>query len=466
MVGTMLSSLLHPKTYVANISLTITRVIKRQRSITYAIATLVYVTTHDAAYAQLAVTVDQGNTDRISVALPYLHGNDSRSTTFGKDIIAIAQANLEASGYFRVADRRAYVQKFRHHGDLPSFNLWRTINASAVLAGDVSVSDKNISVAYRLWDPYTERQLLGKQFTTDARNKRRLGHIIADHIYEAMTGERGYFDSRIAYISETFDGRKRVKRLAVMDQDGKNHQFITSGSEMALTPRFNAKGDALIYLSYRGSERSLRYLTLASMRPQALRLPGDTAFSPSFAPGGRKAAITISVNGNSDIYTSSVPGGNARRLTQSTAIDTSPSYSPDGRYIVFSSDRSGKPQLYVIPSSGGKATRITFGSGDYNAPTWSPAGDIIAFTKRAGGRFHIGTISPDGTGEEILTTGFMDESPAWSPNGRIIAFSRQSRSVGGRPGESYLYRIDTAGHHLKRIPAPGQGSDPSWAFMQ
>lgn len=415
------------------------------------------------ARAQLNVTIDQGSAAAIKVALPFFAGSGASAVSVGREIISVAETDLQNSGYFRSANRQAFAQRFRSHSDLPAFDSWRLLNVAAVLAGDISANGSSVTVTYRLWDPYSEKQLLGKQFTTDARNARRLGHILADQIYEALTGEKGYFDSRIAYIAESFDGRKRVKRVAVMDQDGANHRFLTQGEDLALTPRFAPEGDKLIYLAYRGSSRSLNLLSLSSLNSSPLSLPGDTAFSPAFAPDGRRIAVTISTGGNSDIYAAGISGGAAGRLTSGTSIDTSPSYSPDGQFIVFSSDRSGKPQLYVMRANGGGAERISFGEGDYNAPAWSPAGDLIAFTKRDGGRFHIGVMRPDGAEEKILTTGYMDEGPAWSPNGRVIAFTRSSPSAGGRPGQSSLYRVDILGRHLKRLPTPGQGSDPSWA---
>jgi len=416
--------------------------------------------------AAIAIDVTQGNAEPAVVALPYPAAPNAGAQQAGNEIIEIAERDLTGSGFFRSADRAAFLQRFNSDADIPRFQNWQMLDAAIVVVSSAQLNGSSITFNYRLWDAYTERQILGKQFTTHVDNSRRIGHILADAVYEALTGEKGYFDSRIAYVSESFDGKRKHKRIAIMDQDGANNAFITNGGDLTLTPRFSPDGRKLLYVGYAGGVTPSLYLVNIEQGGSGTRLgsTGGMAFSPNFAPNGNEAALAVSQNGNSDIFLTDLRGS-MRRITNHSAIDTSPSFSPDGSRIAFSSDRAGSPQIYVMGRNGGGESRVSFGDGDYNTPVWSPKGDYIAFTKRDKSRFHIGVMRPDGSTERLLTSSYMDEAPAWSPNGRLIVFSRQSPGGRGRPGASDLYVIDVAGNHLRRVPTPGQASDPTWAYM-
>ncbi|MET0155752.1 MAG: Tol-Pal system beta propeller repeat protein TolB [Rickettsiales bacterium] len=420
----------------------------------------------EGARADISIDVTKGNAEPVVVALPYPAAPNPGAQQVGDDIIEVAEGDLNGSGFFRSADRTAFLQKFNSDADIPRFPNWQMLGAAVVVASSAQINGSSVTFNYRLWDVYSQRQILGKQFTTDAANARRIGHILADAVYEALTGEKGYFDSRIAYVAESFDGRRKHKRIAIMDQDGANNAYVTNGAELVLTPRFSPDGRKLLYVGYAGGVNPSLYLVNIERGGVGARIGGSggMAFSPNFAPGGNEAALAVSQNGNSDIFISNLQG-DMRRITNHTAIDTSPSFSPDGSRIVFSSDRAGSPQIYVMNRGGGGEARLSYGDGDYNTPVWSPKGDYVAFTKRDKGQFYIGVMRPDGSQERLLTSSYLDEGPAWSPNGRLLVFARQSPGGRGRPGASDLYVVDLAGNHLRRVSTPGEASDPTWAYM-
>ena len=304
-------------------------------------------------------------------------------------------------------------------------------------------------------------QMRGLRFATATDNWRRVAHQIADAVYQRMTGEGGYFDTRIVYISESGPATDRVKRLAIMDQDGANHRFLTDGADLVLTPRFHpdAKRDRLHDLPQPGAA-GLR----ARSRERAPAKLGDFAgmtFAPHFSPDGRLIAMSLAEGGNSDIYSLNLETREQRRLTNHPAIDTSPSFAPDGRRLVFNSDRAGTPQLYTMNADGSGVQRISFGAGRYGSPAWSPRGDLIAFTKIVGGLFHIGVMRPDGSDERLLTQSTLDEGPTWSPNGRVILFSREDY----RTDHSRLFSIDMTGYNEREVPTPLDASDPDWSNL-
>jgi TolB protein len=420
------------------------------------------------AEAGIAIDITKGNAEPISVALPYPASGSSGEVLIGQDIMEVAERDLVDSGFFTSPDRRAFLQTFHSDRDVPQFDSWKMLDVAVVVVSSIAVhSPDSMTVSYRVWDAFTQKQLTGKQFTTHPDNRRRIGHIVADTIYEALTGEAGYFDSRIAYVAESFNGRQKFKRLAVMDQDGANHAYLTADGNLVLTPRFSRDGKELLYMSYAGGGLPALYLTNLAAGGKGRRIgsPDGMSYSPNFSPDGREVVMAVSRSGNSDLYAMGVRDGTLRRVASHLAIDTSPSYSPDGSQIAFSSDRSGSPQIYVMDKGGANVARISYGEGQYNTPVWSPTGDYIAFTKQDDS-FHIGVMKTDGSGERILTTSYLDEGPAWSPNGRLVVFARQSPPGRSAPGAWNLYVIDIAGNHLRRLPTPGQGSDPTWAYVK
>lgn len=406
------------------------------------------------AHAVLQIDITKGNVEPMPIALPDLTGDQ-----IGAEIIRVVSADLERSGLFKPIEQGAFIEQITAQTVTPRFADWRQINAAALITGGVSDSDGGkVKVAFRLWDVYGESQVAGKEYNTYKTNWRRIAHIMADEIYKRLTGENGYFDSRIVYIAESGPEIKRIKRLAIMDQDGENHKFLTDGKNLVLTPRFSPNSQEILYLSYAGRQPRVYLRDLQTGREESLGTFEGMSFAPRFANDGNTMVMSIAKGGTTNIYRMNLRNRQMSRITDCNCIDTSPSFSPDGGRIVFNSDRGGSQQLYTMSADGGNVTRISFGDGRYGTPVWSPRGDLVAFTKMAGGRFYIGVMRPDGSGERLLTESWLDEGPSWSPNGRVIVFHRQERG-----GSVRLYSIDLTGDNLRELITPMDASDPAWS---
>ena len=382
------------------------------------------------AMAALKIDITQGNVEPLPIAVLDFAGDGA----VGKDLAGVIVADLERSGLFRPVEREAFIERNIGVNVRPRFGDWRVINALALVTGRaVQHSDGRLLVEFRLWDVVAEEQMAGLQFFTTPENWRRIGHLVADAIYERLTGETGYFDTRIVYVSESGAKNNRIKKLAIMDQDGFAQSELTRGNALALTPRFSPTAQEITYLSYYRNKPRVYLLNIETGQQEVVGdFPGMT-FAPRFSPDGQKIIMSLERNGNSNIYTMDLRTRETRRLTSSLAIDTAPCYAPDGSQVVFESDRMGSQQLYVMEADGSNVRRISYGEGRYATPVWSPRGDLIAFTKTLNGRFLIGVMKTDGSGERILTEGYHNEGPAWSPNGRVIAFFREGRGKTGRP---------------------------------
>jgi len=418
-----------------------------------------------SAGAELRIDITQGTVEPLPVAITDLIGDTPQAAQYGRDISAVVAADLERSGLFRPIDSRAFIQSAMALNVLPRFGDWRVINAQALVHGRADVlEDGRLKIEFRLWDVVAEQQMVGRAYTSVPGNWRRVAHIIADAIYERITGETGYFDTQIVYISETGAANQRIKRLAIMDQDGANHQFLTQGNELVLTPRFSPSRREITFLSYFRRIPRVYIFDLDTGRQEILGdFPGMT-FAPRFSPDGKTVIMSMAEDGNTDIYTMDLHTRVVKRLTNHTAIDTSPDYSPDGRQIVFNSDRGGTQQLYVMDADGRNVKRISYGAGRYATPVWSPRGDLIAFTKIQGGRFFIGVMGVDGGGERLLAEDFLVEGPTWSPNGRVLMFFRETPSGSDRKGtRSRLHSIDLTGYNEREIVTPLDASDPAWS---
>ncbi len=408
------------------------------------------------ASAVVEIDITQGNVEPLPIAITDFQSQDG----IGQQIAGVVQADLKRSGLFAPIDKSAFIQKGLTVDTSPTFTDWTVINAQAIVVGRVTPeADGRLRVEFRLWDTFAGQQLDGQQFYTNPENWRRVAHIIADAIYQRLTGEKGYFDTRIVFVSESGPKDRRVKRLAIMDQDGANVRFLTQGNDLVLTPRFSPSRQEVTYMSFGDGEPRVYLLQLETGQREIVgNFPGMT-FSPRFSPDGQKVIMSLQQDGNANIYAMDLRSRATTRLTSTTAIDTSPSYSPDGQRIVFESDRGGRQQIYVMNSDGSGQQRISFGDGSYSTPVWSPRGDLVAFTKQSGGQFQIGVMRPDGSGERILTSGFHNEGPTWAPNGRVLMFFRDIKGGGG----PQLYSIDLTGYNEQKIPTPGYASDPAWS---
>ncbi|HEX7726197.1 MAG TPA: Tol-Pal system beta propeller repeat protein TolB [Rhizomicrobium sp.] len=407
------------------------------------------------ASAQLRVDVTQGNIQPLPIAIPDFIGDPS-----GAQIAGVVRADLDRSGLFRVLDPKSFVEQVKDINTVPNFGNWRVINAQALVTGQVQQQpDGRLRLDFRLWDVAGGSQMVGLQYYTTPDNWRRIAHLVSDAIYQRVTGEKGYFDTRIVFISESGPATNRKKRLAVMDEDGANPKFLTNGNYLVLTPRFNPTAQMIAYMSYIGSKPRVYLFDMESGRQEMLGNFPNMTFSPRFSPDGNKVVMSLESGGNSDIYVMDLRTRSVSRLTSDPAIDTSPSFSPDGTQIAFESDRGGSQQVYVMNADGSNAHRISFGGGKNGTPVWSPRGDLIAFTKQAGGAFRIGVMRPDGSGERMITNGWEDEGPTWAPNGRVLMFGRTAR--GGRG--SSIWSVDVTGRNERRVTTPGSASDPAWS---
>lgn len=417
------------------------------------------------AFAQLKVDITRGNINPLPIAItePTSENNDSKALELGRNIMGVVEADLERSGLFRPIDRNAFIEGIADGNLIPKFSNWRQINASALVTGVVSRQGDKLKIGFRLWDSNAERQVAGKEFNTFGSNWRRVAHLIADEIYKRLTGEQGYFDSRIVYIAESGPAKRRTKRLAIMDQDGANHKFLTSGRHLVLTPRFSPTSQDILYLSYAGRQPRVFLRDLQTGKEESLGRFEGMSFSPRFAPVGNAVVMSIANRGNTEIYSMNLDTRKLTRLTNNPAIDTSPSFSPDAKKIVFNSDRGGSQQLYTMNVDGSNVKRISFGEGRYGTPIWSPRGDLIAFTKIHRGKFFIGVMRSDGSGERLLTESYLDEGPTWAPNGRVIMFTRETPPYKGRSGKSSLYSVDVTGYNLREVKTPIDASDPAWS---
>ncbi len=417
------------------------------------------------AWAEVRIDITRGNIDPLPVAITDFHGVEDDEIKFGRLVAQVISDDLERSGLFRPIDQRAFIQSAASMQVRPRFSDWRVINAQALVNGKVEVmEDGRLSVEFRLWDVFAEAQMLGLRYSTEQANWRRVAHIIADGIYKRLTGETGYFDTRIVFVAESGPATRRVKRLAIMDQDGANHRFLTGGETLVLTPRFSPTQQEITYLSYWNQTPRVYIFNIQTGKQELLGTFKGMTFAPRFSPDGNSVIMSHAEAGNSDIYVMDLRTRNARRLTNDPAIDTSPTYSPDGTQIAFNSDRGGTPQLYVMNGDGSGIRRISFGRGRYLTPVWSQRGDLIAFTRQAGGRFAIGVMRPDGSGERILSESYLDEAPTWAPNGRVLMFFRQDPPTAeGKTGRTRLYSIDLTGYNLREVLTPGDASDPAWS---
>jgi len=427
------------------------------------------------SHALIEVDITRGNLNPLPVAVSPLFidstsenkiSKELGNLNIGLEISKIIENNLKKTGLFNPLNQDAFIQKPDIAHLKPRFEDWQLIKAQALITGKVEMLENNLRVEFRLWDILAGREMLALAFTTVPNNYRRVGHIITDKVYQRLTGEQGYFDTRIIYVAEEGPKTQRIKKLAIMDQDGANTKYLTLGNELVLTPRFNPTNQMVTYLSYFRNLPRVYLLDIETGVQEVVgSFPGMT-FAPRFSPDGKKIIMSFAKDGNSDIYTMNLESREVEQITDHPSIDTSPSYSPNGKFITFNSDRSGYQQIYVMRSDGSNVKRISFGTGIYGTPVWSPRGDLIAFTKLHKGKFYIGVMRIDGKGERLLTENYYQEAPSWSPNGRVLIFYRETKS--GDQGEGFsttLWSIDLTGYNERKVETLTDASDPSWSSL-
>ncbi len=408
------------------------------------------------------IVIDSGVIEPMPIAIP-VFVDEGGAGEFARELSRVVASDLVGTGLFREIPAEAHISQVTSFDGAIAFEDWKAINAQVLITGAVSVAGDRITVKFRAFDVFNGVAIEGAalQFAGTTAGWRRMAHKVADVVYSKVTGEGGYFDSRVVFVAESGPKNNRLKRLAVMDYDGANVQYLTDSSAIVLAPRFSPAGDRILYTSYETGFPRITLMDVATLERRTLEeQPGTMTFAPRFSPDGQTVVFSLERGGNTDIYALSLGSGRLTQLTNTPAIETAPSFSPDGSQIVFESDRTGSPQLYVMPASGGEGRRISGGEGRYGTPVWSPRGDLIAFTKQNAGRFHIGVMRTDGSEERLLTASFLDEGPTWAPNGRVIMFTRETSGGGG---QASLWSVDITGRNLKQIPTEGPASDPAWS---
>lgn len=413
----------------------------------------------------LRIKINSGQLEPLPIAIANFTGLDAKSSEIGRQISDVITNNLVRSGQFKAVESAAFIAPPTSPSVRPDFSDWTPLGIKALISGSAkAINENQMEIEFRLWDVIAETDLVGLRLSVDSNSWRRVAHIISDEIFQRLSGDTGYFDTRIVYVAESGLQNERIKRLAIMDQDGENHQYLTDGSFLVLTPRFSPTSQEITYLAYYKNEPRVYIFNLETGQQELLgSFPGMT-FAPRFAPSGDKIIMSLAERGVTDIYEMNLNTQEVRRLTNSSSIDTSPSYSPDSSKIVFNSDRGGAQQLYIMDKNGAKVKRISYGEGRYATPVWAPKGKLIAFTKMFKNKFYIGVMAPDGSGERLLAEGYLVEGPTWAPNGRVLMYFKQDAPVdNGKSSNVNLYKVDITGFREERILTPSDGSDPAWS---
>ncbi len=411
----------------------------------------------------LEIDITGGVIEPVPMALPNFVAESAAAGQVAQDVRSVIASDLVSTMLFREIPSSAHISGIGSFDAPIAFADWKAINAEALIVGAVNVNGDRLTVKFRLFDVFAQAPMGdGIQFTGSVQSWRRMAHKVADAVYSRLTGESGYFDSKIVFVAEAGPKGDRRKRLAIMDHDGAGLGYLTDESTIVLAPRFSPNNRDVLYTSYVSGAPRIYILNLDTLQSRTFDQLTGSSFAPRYSPDGTKIVLSQTSGANTDLFLLDIASGNMTQLTTSPAIDTAASFSPDGTQIVFESDRGGTQQLYVMPVTGGEPRRISFGSGRYGTPVWSPRGDMIAFTKISGGRFHIGVMRVDGSNEQLLTASFLDEGPTWAPNGRVLMFFRESAGADGAP---QLYSIDLTGRNLRQIPTPGFASDPAWSGL-
>lgn len=422
------------------------------------------------ALGEVVIEITQGNFEPMPIAISDFVGSTSEENKFGVEISKIITNDLKNSGFFRPLPSSSFIENPHQMAAVPRFGDWRLTSAQILVTGRVKKEGNLLRVEFRLWDVFAEKQMEGVAFSGNVSELRRFAHKVSNAVYKRITGDEGYFDTQIVYIAESAPNtKKNVRRLAIMDQDGANHKFLSNGNNLVLTPRFSPKDPQITYMGYTGQKRNTEaqvyLMNLKTNQKSPLGKFKGMTYAPRFSPDGSHLIFSQTQGRYSSLYVQDLKTRALTRLTNSPSIDTSPCYSPDGSKIVYNSDKGGKRELYIMNKDGSDPHRISFGDGIYATPVWSPRGDLIAFTKMTKGpKFYIGVMRPDGSGERLITQGYIVEGPTWCPNGRLILYTRQTPGDRkGRGGTSHIYAIDITGKYEYRLPTPKDASAGAWS---
>ncbi|QOD37931.1 Tol-Pal system protein TolB [Candidatus Wolbachia massiliensis] len=400
--------------------------------------------------AALYVDVRKNSVSNISLVVSQCACKTELESELSESITKIIETNLSNCGLFNVK-RSAETES----------TSWTSDTLVKVSLSEVS--DRALELSFHLFDTVTKRELFTQSVVFSAKDWRKIGHLISDAIHDRLIGEKGHFNTKIAYIAEEKDSDyKSIRKIAVMNQDGSNVKYLTDGDKLVSTPRFSPNGKSIVYISYLDGRSYIILKNLKDNTESIVSAFEGVISAPRFSPDGQSLLISHSSDGATNILSLDLNSKRTKKITKNSAISTSPSFSPDQKYIVFSSDISGSQQLYIIDltKKSKKPKRISFGNGKYATPVWSPKGDLIAFTKIQSGKFYIGVMKPDGKEERLLSEGHKIESPAWLPNGRGIIFTK-TESL----SNSKLYLVDLVKKNQKMISTPTNAYLPDWSYF-
>ena len=417
------------------------------------------------SFAELKVDIVAGNVSPVSIALQRVEVGKGVAKSEADMVRSVVENDLKSTGLFRMINPDAYPQ-FVKFNDMPDFKLWATIRAQVLIQSKMTKQKNGMyKLEFYVWDLNGKEQIEAQSLAASKKSIRRMAHLMSDAIYERLTGEVGYFDTQIVFIAETGDVTNRVKRMAIMDQDGFGMRYLSDKNTFVMSPRFSPNMRTIVFLSYRDDKPMIWTLDLDTGAQRRLGEFGDMNFAPRFSPDGTRVAMSLVRGGDTHLFEYNIETHELRQLTFGHSLNTSPSYSPDGTQIAFNSDKSGSQQIHIMDLNTGNDERITFGAGRYATPAWSPDGQFIAFTKIADDTFYIGIMGPDGKREKILAGGWYMESPSWAPGSRRLVYYETEKSYDGMDRTSHLRSVDITGLNIYDIELPDgvNGVEPTWS---
>lgn len=417
------------------------------------------------AHAELKVDIIAGATEPISVAVQKFETVGNVSSNDAAMIREVVEKDLKSTGLFRIVSHDA-LPEYVKMGTMPNFNLWMAVKAQVLVQAKLAAeSGGKYRLEFYVWDVNGKEQIEAQSLVASRKSARRLAHIMADAIYERLTGEIGYFDTQIVFIAETGPVHNRTKRMAIMDQDGYGMRYLSDEKTFVMSPHFSPNMQTIVFLSFRDDDPMVWTLDLDTGEQRRLGQFGGMNFAPRFSPDGSKIALSLVKNGITHIYEYDIESKSLRQLTFGNSLNTSPSYSPDGKKLAFNSDRSGRQQIHVLDLETGVEQRLTYGAGRYATPAWSPDGQFIAFTKIADNTFYIGIMDTRGRNEKILAGGWYMEAPSWAPGSRRVVYYETEKALDGIERISHIRSVDITGQNIYEIELPDDinGVEPTWS---